>query len=46
LPLFLITVSGKGERSDLTQKERNALAGLTKLTVEGYRGRVSKLPRR
>jgi hypothetical protein len=45
LPLFLITVFGKGERSDLTQKERNALAGLTKLIVEGYRGKVSKLPR-
>jgi hypothetical protein len=46
LPLFLITVFGKGERSDLTQKERNALATMTRTIAEGYRGRVSKLPRR
>jgi hypothetical protein len=46
LPVFLITVFGKGERSDLSQSERNDLAGLTKLIVQGYRGKVSKLPRR
>ena len=46
LPLFLLTVFGKGERSDLTQKERNALAAMTKALAEGYRGKVSKLPRR
>ncbi|HEX8010488.1 MAG TPA: addiction module toxin RelE [Casimicrobiaceae bacterium] len=28
IPLYLLTVFGKGERSDLTQKERNELAGL------------------
>ncbi len=37
LPLFLLTVFGKGERSDLTQKERNGLADLTKRIAEGYR---------
>ncbi|MBQ0820958.1 type II toxin-antitoxin system RelE/ParE family toxin [Microvirga sp. HBU67558] len=46
LPVFLITVFGKGERSDLTQKERNALGDMTKLIVEGYRRKVAKLPRR
>jgi hypothetical protein len=46
LPVFLITVFGKGERSDLTQKERNALAAMTKQLSEGYRRKVAKLSRR
>lgn len=46
LPVFLITVFGKGERADLAQKERNALGDMTKLIVEGYRRKVTKLPRR
>ncbi len=29
-PAFLITVFGKGEKDNLTRKEQNALAGLTK----------------
>jgi hypothetical protein len=37
LPVFLLTVFGKGERADLTQDERNRLAGLTKQLVETYR---------
>ncbi|WP_371680733.1 hypothetical protein [Microvirga sp. KLBC 81] len=46
LPVFLITVFGKGERADLTQKERNALGAMTKLIAEGYRKKVAQLPRR
>ena len=46
LPVFLITVFGKGERSDLTQGERNALAGMTKHIAENYRRKVTKLQRR
>ena len=30
LPVFLLTVFGKGEKDNLTKSERNALAGLTK----------------
>jgi hypothetical protein len=37
LPLFLLTVFGKGERSDLSQTERNDLRGLTKTLVAAYR---------
>ncbi len=46
LPVFLLTVFGKGERADLTQKERNDLAAMTKLIAEGYRRKVAKLRRR
>jgi hypothetical protein len=41
LPVFLLTVFGKGERSDLSKAERNALAQLTKTLVDTYRGRGS-----
>lgn len=37
LPVFLLTVFAKGERSDLSQAERNALARLTKALVASYR---------
>jgi hypothetical protein len=30
VPVFLLTVFGKGEKDNLTKGERNALAGLTK----------------
>ena len=30
VPVFLLTVFGKNEKANLTQAERNALAGLTK----------------
>lgn len=30
VPVFLLTVFGKGEKDNLTRAERNALAGLTK----------------
>lgn len=37
LPVFLRTVFAKGERTDLSQAERNALAQLTKALVASYR---------
>jgi hypothetical protein len=37
MPVFLLAVFGKGERSDLSQKERNALRDLTKGIVESYK---------
>jgi len=43
LPVFLITVFSKGERANLTQRERNDLKGLTSLIVEEYRTRVAKV---
>jgi hypothetical protein len=30
VPIFLLTLFGKGEKDNLTKAERNALAGLTK----------------
>jgi hypothetical protein len=36
-PVFLLTVFAKGERSDLTKAERNALAQLTKVLGDSYR---------
>ena len=43
LPIFLITVFGKNERADLTQKERNSLLGMSKALVVDYTGRVVKV---
>ena len=34
IPVFLLTVFGKGEKANLTRAERNALAGLSKLLIE------------
>lgn len=39
MPVFLLAAFGKAERSDLTQKERNALRDLTKVIVEAYKAR-------
>jgi hypothetical protein len=36
LPVFLLTVFGKNERSDLSQAERNGLRVLAKILVETY----------
>lgn len=44
IPVYLITVFSKGERSDLTQQQRNALRGVTKQIVEEYRLRVAPAP--
>jgi hypothetical protein len=38
-PVFLLTVFGKNEKSNLTVAERNALATLTKRLADGYRRR-------
>jgi len=39
LPLFLLTVFGKGEKANLSRQERNDLAAITRFIVENYRGR-------
>jgi len=39
MPVFLLAVFGKGERSDLSQKERNALRDITKGIVEVFTSR-------
>jgi hypothetical protein len=39
LPVFLLTIFGKGERTDLTGSERNMLAQLTKVLVDKLPGR-------
>ena len=36
LPVFLLTIFGKGERADLTQSERNSLAKMTKTLTQAY----------
>lgn len=40
--MFLIAAFSKGERVDLSQKERNALAALTKSIVAEYHARIVK----
>jgi len=40
LPVFLLTVFGKGERAGLSKAERNALARLTKVLVDSCRRRA------
>ena len=37
LPLFALTVFAKNERADISQRDRNALRGLTTLLVDAYR---------
>ena len=39
LPLFLLTVFGKGEKANLTKAESNDLAKITSLLVKNYRGK-------
>ena len=43
LPVFLVTVFGKGERANLSKAERNGLAELTKVLVAEYRRKVVKV---
>jgi hypothetical protein len=38
VPIFLLTLFGKGEKSNLTRAERNALAKLTSLLIKRYGG--------
>jgi len=40
MPVFLITVFSKGERSDLSKAEQNDLVKLTKELVSVYRNKV------
>jgi hypothetical protein len=43
LPVFLLTVFSKGERTDLTKGERNARAQLTKVLGDSYRASTGRL---
>jgi hypothetical protein len=43
LPVFLITVFGKGEKSNLTPKEKAAIRTLTKAIVTEYKQKVASL---
>lgn len=36
MPLFLLSVFAKNEKDNLTQAERNSLAGLVRVLVQGY----------
>lgn len=36
IPVFLLTIYGKGKKDNLTKAERNALAKLVKVLVETY----------
>jgi len=38
IPLFLLTVFGKGEKANLTKAERNDLARYTSLLIKNYGG--------
>lgn len=38
MPLFLLTVFGKGEKVNLSKSERNELAKFTKLLLKHYGG--------
>lgn len=38
IPLFLLTLFGKGEKSNLSKSERNELAKLTSLLIKNYGG--------
>ena len=38
IPLFLLTVFGKGEKANLSKSERNQLAKITSLIVKEYGG--------
>lgn len=43
MPVFLITVFGKGEKSNSSKGERNKLRGITKQIVDQYQGRVARV---
>lgn len=38
IPLFLLTLFGKGEKANLSKSERNELAKLTSLLIKNYGG--------
>jgi hypothetical protein len=41
LPVFLVTVFSKGERTNLSKSECNSLRAVTKAIVAEYRGKVT-----
>jgi hypothetical protein len=43
MPVFLITVFGKGEKANLTQGERNKLRDMTKQIAMEYQRKVAKV---
>ena len=45
MPVFLVTVFGKGQKSNLTPKECGQLKALTKQIVQEYRKKVTPLKR-
>jgi hypothetical protein len=46
MPVFLITVFAKGEKTDLSQLERNELRKLTKIIVSEYSAEVTPIARK
>ena len=46
LPVFLITVFSKGERSNLTKAERNRLGVTTKAIVSEYQSKIARMARK
>ena len=46
LPVFLITVFSKGERSDLSKSECNRLRALTKAIANEYRAKVATVAKK
>lgn len=46
IPVFLLTAFSKGEKANLSKRERDALADLTKQLVASYRGKVVKVGER
>ncbi len=41
IPVFLLAAYGKNEKANLSQAERNAIARLIPMLIEGYLGRQS-----
>jgi hypothetical protein len=39
IPLFLLTLFGKGEKSNLSKNERNELSKLTKIILKNYKNK-------
>jgi hypothetical protein len=45
IPVFLIAAFSKGERTNLSKKEQNGLARLTKILTSEYANKVVSVPR-
>jgi hypothetical protein len=43
MPVYLITVFGKGEKANLSRGERNKLRGMTGLIADEYQRRVARV---